>query len=111
MTIAENVMHWWKIGREHFDQQADDTCRREELAAVLAFGAGELREEVLVEAAEDGFSLSPRPMAPIKSMSSPRRCLSRAGRVKALGRTPLRRWLSRSMASISLPIVGCLALP
>ena len=50
----------------------------------------------------------------MRSMSSPRRCLSRPGRAYSLGRTPLRRGLSRSMATMAsstiLPMVGCLAL-
>ena len=41
------------VRREHLDQHADDVRRRVELAALLALGAGELREEVLVDAAEN----------------------------------------------------------
>ena len=41
------------VRREHLDQQPDDAAGRVELAALLAFGAGELREEVLVDAAQD----------------------------------------------------------
>ena len=41
------------VGREHFDEEAHDAVRRVELAAVLAFGAGELGEEVFVDAAEN----------------------------------------------------------
>ena len=37
---------------EHLDQQLDDAARRVELAALLALGAGELREEVFVDPAE-----------------------------------------------------------
>ena len=40
------------VGFEHLDQHADDGARRVELAAELAFGGGELAEEVLVDAAE-----------------------------------------------------------
>ena len=57
------------------------------------------------------FSVSPSPIVPI---SSPKRCLSSAGRPKSFGKIPLSRGLSRSMetiaSSISLPIVGGLAL-
>ncbi len=37
---------------DDLDDQADDAARRVELAALLALGAGELAEEVLVDAAE-----------------------------------------------------------
>ena len=40
------------VRREHVDQHLDDRPRRVELAALLALGAGELRQEVLVDAAE-----------------------------------------------------------
>ena len=41
------------VWREHFDQQAHDAARRVELAALLAFGAGKLREEIFINAAKD----------------------------------------------------------
>ena len=41
------------VGFEHFDQAAHHATWRVELAAVLALGAGELGEEVFVNAAED----------------------------------------------------------
>jgi hypothetical protein len=41
------------IGCEHLDQHAHDMRRRIELAALLALGAGELRQEIFVDAAED----------------------------------------------------------
>ncbi len=41
------------VRREHLDQHAHHVARRIELAALLAFGAGELREEVFVDLAED----------------------------------------------------------
>jgi len=41
------------IGCQHLDQHAHDMRRRIELAALLALGAGELRQEILVDAAED----------------------------------------------------------
>ncbi len=41
------------VGREHLDEQADDAARGVELAAVLALGAGELGEEIFIDAAED----------------------------------------------------------
>ena len=37
---------------DHFDQQAHDGAGRVELAALLPFGAGELAEEVFVDATE-----------------------------------------------------------
>ena len=39
------------VGLQHLDEQLNDAARRVELAALLALGAGELREEVLVDAA------------------------------------------------------------
>ncbi len=72
------------VGGEHLDQDPDDAAGRVELAALLALGTGELREEILVDAAQDVLGAvlgtSPSPMVPMRSMSSPRRCLSRAGR-------------------------------
>jgi len=41
------------IGCEHLDQHAHDMGRRIELAAFLALGAGKLRQEVLVNAAQN----------------------------------------------------------
>ena len=41
------------VGLDHLDEGADDAAGRVELAALLALGAGELAEEVLVDAAED----------------------------------------------------------
>ena len=38
------------VGSEHLDQHADDVRRRIELSALLALGAGELGEEVFVDA-------------------------------------------------------------
>ena len=49
---AARVVDAALVGREHLDQHAHDAARRVELAAALALGAGELREEVLVDAAE-----------------------------------------------------------
>jgi hypothetical protein len=43
------------VGGEHLDEEADDALRGVELAAFLALGAGELAEEVFVDAAEDVF--------------------------------------------------------
>src|SRR6266498_1505750 len=63
----------------------------------------------------DRFSASPRPIVPIRSISSPTRRLSKPGRAYSLGSTPFSRGLSCSMASIAassvLPMVGCLASP
>jgi hypothetical protein len=41
------------VGSQHLDQQTDDAGRGVELAALLAFGAGELGEKIFVDAAED----------------------------------------------------------
>src|ERR1019366_1954042 len=41
------------VGRKHLDQHADHAAGRVELAALVAIGAGKLREEVLVDAAQD----------------------------------------------------------
>ena len=73
------------VGREHLDETAHDAGRGVELAAVLALGAGELGEEILVNAAQKSTErwfprLAARPMVPMRSISSPRRCLSRPGR-------------------------------
>ena len=80
---AAGVVDAALVGLEHLDQQLDHAARRVELAALLALGAGELREEVLVDAAEESLarvSSSPSPMLLIRSISSPSRCLSSAGR-------------------------------
>ena len=110
------------VRREPLDQHADHATRRVELPAILPLRTGELREEVFVDAAQEirksfeRFSASPSAIVPITSISSPKRCLSSAGRPKrkTFGKIPLSRGLSRSMAtiasSISLPMVGCLAL-
>jgi hypothetical protein len=50
---AAGVVDAALVGGEHFDQQAHDAGRGVELAAVLALGAGELGEEVLIDAAEE----------------------------------------------------------
>ena len=49
---AAGVVDAALVGLEHLDQQPHDAARREELAAELALGLGELAEEVLVDAAE-----------------------------------------------------------
>ena len=57
---------------EHLDQQSDDGARRVELAAELAFGLGELAEEVFVDAAERVAGLvagALKPMLAIRSIS------------------------------------------
>jgi hypothetical protein len=41
------------VGLEHLDQQPRHRAWREELAAAVALSAGELLDEVLVDAAED----------------------------------------------------------
>ncbi len=52
---AAGVVDAAAVGLEHLDQQFDDTTRGEELTTLLALGAGELRQEVLVHAAEHVF--------------------------------------------------------
>ena len=49
---AAGVVDAAAIGRQHLDQHAHHVGRRVELAALLAFGAGELGEEVFVDAPE-----------------------------------------------------------
>ncbi|SMF63989.1 hypothetical protein SAMN06265365_12386 [Tistlia consotensis] len=49
---AAGVVDPAAIGLQHLDQQLDDAAGRVELAALLALGAGELRQEVLVDASE-----------------------------------------------------------
>ncbi len=80
---AAGVVDAALVRGQHLDQQAHHAARRVELAALLALGAGELAEEVFVDAAEDVLrpaAASPRPMVPIRSTSSPSRCLSSWGR-------------------------------
>jgi len=49
---AAGVVNAAFVGGEHLDEQTDDALRSVELAAFLAFGAGEPAEEVFVDAAE-----------------------------------------------------------
>ena len=49
---AARVVDPAPVRRQHLDEHADDAARRVELAALLALGAGELRQEVLVDPAE-----------------------------------------------------------
>jgi hypothetical protein len=49
---AAGVVHPAAVGLEHLDKELDHAARRVELAALLALGARELREEVFVNAAE-----------------------------------------------------------
>jgi len=49
---AAGVVHAAAVGLEHLDEELDHAARRVELAALLALGARELRDEVLVNAAE-----------------------------------------------------------
>ena len=49
---AAGVVDAALVRLEHLDQQPHDAARREELAAELALGLGELAKEVLVDAAE-----------------------------------------------------------
>ena len=50
---ARRVIDATFVGGEHFDQHADNTAGRVELAAVLTLRAGELRQEILIHAPED----------------------------------------------------------
>ena len=49
---AAGIVNAAFVGREHFDEKTDDALRGVELAAFLALGAGELAEEVFVDATE-----------------------------------------------------------
>ena len=49
---AAGVVDPAQVGLQHFDQELDHAARRVELAALLALGTGEPRQEVLVDAAE-----------------------------------------------------------
>src|SRR5208282_537716 len=49
---AARVVDAALVRRQNLDQDADDTRGRVELTAALALGAGEAREEILVDAAE-----------------------------------------------------------
>ena len=53
---ARTVKHAAAVGLEHLDQKLDHAARRVKLAALLALGAGELRKEVIVDAAEHVLS-------------------------------------------------------
>ena len=46
---AARVVHTAPVRLDHFNQQLDHTARRVELAALLALGARELRQEVFVD--------------------------------------------------------------
>ena len=48
---AAGVVDAALVGRQHLDQHPDHAAGRVELAALLALGAGELGEEVLVDPA------------------------------------------------------------
>ena len=102
---AAGVVDAALVRRQHLDEHADDAAGRVELAALLALGAGELGEEVLVDAAEDVLGAIRRAaeadVADTRLISWARRALSRPGRAKSLGRTPLRVGFSRSMASMA----------
>ena len=50
---AAGVVDAALVRGEHLDQHADDAAGRVELAALLALGAGELGEEIFVDAAQD----------------------------------------------------------
>ena len=57
---AAGIVNAAFVGREHLDEEAHDALRGVELAAFLAFGAGELAEEIFVDAAEDVFRAAAR---------------------------------------------------
>jgi hypothetical protein len=50
---AARVVDPAAIGLDHLDQQFDDARRGVELAALFAFGAGELVQKILVNVAEN----------------------------------------------------------
>src|SRR4051812_37819883 len=49
---AARVVYAALIGRQHFDQHADDVRRRIKLAATLALSASEARQKILIYATE-----------------------------------------------------------
>jgi hypothetical protein len=51
-AAAAGVEYATFVWLQHFDQQLDDTSRRIELAAFLAFRKGKLAEEVFINTAE-----------------------------------------------------------
>jgi hypothetical protein len=71
---AAGVVHLAVVRGEHGHQGLDDAGRRVELAPLLAFGAGELAQEVFVHLTEHVAGLAasvPKPMVEIRSTSSP----------------------------------------
>src|SRR5207248_9833906 len=52
---AAGIVNAAFVGSEHLDEKTNYALRRVELAAFLALGAGELAEEVFVDAAENIF--------------------------------------------------------
>ena len=64
---AAGIVNAAFVGSEHLDEETHDALRRVELAAFLAFGAGEPAEEVFVDAAEDVFAMRLRFVAASRS--------------------------------------------
>ena len=50
---ASRIEHGAAVGLDDLDHEADDRARSEELTPALAFGKGELAEEVFVNLPED----------------------------------------------------------
>ena len=114
---AARVVDAALVGREHLDEDPDDVGRRVELAALLALGARELGEEVLVDAAERvlgavGGGAEGDVAHEVDELAEA--LLVEAGPGVVLGQHALERGLSRSIAVIAsstrVPIVGCGAL-
>jgi hypothetical protein len=114
---AAGVVDAALVRGEHLDQHAHHVRGRVELAAALALGAGEAREEVLVHAAERvaravGRAAERDVADQVDDLAQALLVETRPGVV--LGQHALSEGLSRSMAAIasstSVPMVGCGAL-
>ena len=110
---AAGVVHPAAVGLEHLDEQLDHAAGRVELAAFLPLGARELREEVLVDAAEHvlgaGRLVADLDVADQVDELAEARLVERGASV-VFGQHTLDAGLSRSMPAIasstSWPMVG-----
>ena len=105
------------VGGEHFNQDADDVGGGVELAAFLAFGAGELGEEVFIDVAEHvlgavGGAAEGDVADEFDELAEPLFVETWAGEV--FGEDALQGWVvafdSDMASSTILPMVGCGAL-
>ncbi len=103
------------VGREHLDKAAHDAGRGVELAAVLALGAGEAGEEILIHAAEDVFRLDRGRDGALSCPAPPSEPDGRISRIRLSSQqvAPLRR-LALSLARASFqaeePVLGKVAV-